>query len=182
MRTISRRRTRRESIDSTISSSSTLVEPEFESAKVKFAPNNIVHEREVKTLSKKRSQVFTKISSSVAPVARRVSVPAKKVATKAHAKCNSIISGVHDHMHMPRPLPHVKRAYTMHISHPDSTFASSCTAVKKLARDSTKWHLPRKQATIWLWRTIARTFYVYIPTGFVLILFIPYLYSLDINF
>ncbi|KAF8346990.1 hypothetical protein F5887DRAFT_1073070 [Amanita rubescens] len=41
-----RRRTRRESIDSTISSSSTLVEPEFESAKVKFAPNNIVHERE----------------------------------------------------------------------------------------------------------------------------------------
>ena len=109
----------------------------------------------VKPSHRKRSQVFNKISASVAPVAKRVTVPAKRlsisVATKmsprkivghAQAKCNSIISGVHGH------LPHLKKAHDMPISQSVGALISRSFTTKFPARDSIRWRLPRKYPSL----------------------------------
>ena len=166
-------RQRRESVNTVATPPPTLIELELEPPKVTFvetkpdednagkAPRGITRtasEPRVKTLCKKRSQVFNKISSSVAPVARRVAVPARKLSASvtkisprnmvvhAHAKCNSIISGVHDHL--PRSLPHLRKVDTMPISRPDGALISCSTTTKVPTRDFTKWRLPRKRASI----------------------------------
>ena len=114
--------------------------------------NTTSSEAPIKPFHKKRSQVFNRISASVTPVAKRVAVPAKRlsisVATKmsprkivghAQAKCNSIMSGVHDH------LPHLKKVTT---SYPDDALISRRTTTKVPARDSIRWRLPRKHSTL----------------------------------
>lgn len=108
--------------------------------------NTNLPEFSVKPFYKRRSQVFNRISASVAPVAKRVAVPAKRlsisVATKmsprkivghAQAKCNSIISGVHVH------IPHLKKVHAVPTSHSDGSLRSRIT---------TRWHLPKKYATL----------------------------------
>ncbi|KAK2461454.1 hypothetical protein APHAL10511_005917 [Amanita phalloides] len=111
---------------------------------------------------KKRSQIFSKLSSSVAPVAKHITIPTKKltasVATKmtprkivasAQAKCSSVVASVH--IHIPRQLSHFKNAPMLHVSpKKGAAVLASCNAtIKKLVvPDSARWQRPRKQSSL----------------------------------
>ncbi|KAF8625207.1 hypothetical protein AX15_005511 [Amanita polypyramis BW_CC] len=138
-------RRRRASVDTTISASPTMVESEIEQGELLTKGRELNGSLSASKLPKKKSQVFNKLSSSIVPVAKRLSVPTKKfsvsVATKisphkmaldAQARYTAIITSVHNHF--PRPLPHFKKSSPLITSSPRNTpvFASYSSAVKKL--------------------------------------------------